>query len=250
MSDAITIEGLDFSYAPHRPKVFQDFTLRVRAGEVVVLVGPSASGKSTLLHLVADHLVATKGRVERSGPCLVIYQRDALLPWLTVRENLEFAKTYALRAAPGETDSIIGSFHLSDAMDLFPRELSGGLRQRAEVARALVAGADILLMDEPFSALDAMTRNDVREETFRLLKRRGTTVLLVTHDLVEAAQVGDRVILLESNPCRIHDDLALLGDSPRPLASEDFLAGFSRLNHLAKGVGAPKTSPSSVTGSQ
>jgi ABC-type nitrate/sulfonate/bicarbonate transport system ATPase subunit len=233
MAEAITVAGLSFCYSPGRPLVFDGFNLEVKAGEVVALVGPSGSGKSTLLHLVAGHLDAQQGRVERSGPCLVIYQRDALLPWLTVRENLEFAKTYALRSVSGEGESIPGSFHLTESMDLFPRELSGGLRQRAEVARALVAGADILLMDEPFSSLDAMTRNAVREETFGLLKRRGTTVLLVTHDLVEAAQVADRVVLLDSKPCRTRLELSLPGQSPRSLTGHEFIDAFSRLNESA-----------------
>jgi ABC-type nitrate/sulfonate/bicarbonate transport system ATPase subunit len=236
MAEAITVAGLAFCYAPGRPLVFDGLNLDVKSGEVVALVGPSGSGKSTLLHLVAGHLGALRGRVERSGPCLVIYQRDALLPWLTVRENLEFAKTYALRKTSGEGESIPSSFHLTESLDLFPRELSGGLRQRAEVARALVAGADILLMDEPFSSLDAMTRNAVREETFGLLKRRGTTVALVTHDLVEAAQVADRVILLDSKPCRIRLELALPGNSPRDLTSRDFIDAFSRLNEAARPI--------------
>src|SRR6185436_8004740 len=137
MADAISVEGLVFSYGSGRPEIFQGFNLHVKAGEVVVLVGPSASGKSTLLHLIAEHLRPQRGRVDRSGPCLVIYQRDALLPWLTVRENLEFAKSYALRNVAEEGDSIINSFKLEDSMELFPRELSGGLRQRAEVARAM-----------------------------------------------------------------------------------------------------------------
>jgi NitT/TauT family transport system ATP-binding protein len=232
MGEALLVERLAFSYGPERAPIFQGFDLTVAAGEVVVLVGPSACGKSTLLHLIAEHLIPQQGRMERSGPCLVIHQRDALLPWLTVRQNVEFAKTYALKDVGNDADSIIASFNLTESMELFPRELSGGQRQRVEVARAVVAGADILLMDEPFSALDAMTRSAVREETFRLLKRRGATVLLVTHDLVEAAQVGDRVILLASNPCRIGHELVLPGTAPRTAASRDFIDAFSRLNQL------------------
>ena len=236
MAEAIAIEGLVFAYGRQRPPIFQSFDLSVAEGEVIVLVGPSASGKSTLLHLIAEHLTPQKGRIERSGPCLMIHQRDALLPWLTVRENIEFAKTYSLRGVSPDADSIVAGFNLSESMDLFPRELSGGLRQRVEVARAIIAGANVLLMDEPFSALDAMTRSAVREETFKVLKRRGTTVVLVTHDLAEAAQVGARVIVLAANPCRIQHDVLFPGTLPRAAASGDFIDGFSRLNQLTSEV--------------
>src|SRR5262245_53617943 len=116
MAEAISVEGVSFAYGNGRAPIFTDFSLDVRPGEVVTLVGPSASGKSTLLHLIADHLAPSRGRVSRSGPCLVIYQRDALLPWLTVRENIEFARTYALKKVSEETASIVASFHLQDAL--------------------------------------------------------------------------------------------------------------------------------------
>jgi NitT/TauT family transport system ATP-binding protein len=233
---AMELRDLHFAY-PGREALLSassNLNLQIRRGEILALVGPSAVGKSTLLHLMAGHLVPQAGEVRRHAPTLMIYQKDALLPWLSVEENLQFAITYALSVQPAAQvrDSLIESFHLRDHLSLFPRELSGGLRQRVEVARALLAGAEILLMDEPFSALDALTRVRVRQETFQTLRRRRTTVVLVTHDLLEAAQVADRVLILEPQPCRVRAELRLTGEVPRSMTGAEFQQSFQELNRL------------------
>lgn len=234
---ALELQNLSFAYPGREALLAANLSmdLRIPRGEILALVGPSAVGKSTLLHLMAGHLKPQSGEIRRRGPTLVIYQKDALLPWLSVEENLQFAMTYALgeRSADRERDALIDAFQLSSHMSLYPRELSGGLRQRVEVARALLAGAEILLMDEPFSALDALTRVRVRQETFQILRRRRTTVVLVTHDLLEAAQVADRVLILEPNPCRVRAELRLHGEIPRLMTSADFQASFQQLNQFA-----------------
>jgi ABC-type nitrate/sulfonate/bicarbonate transport system ATPase subunit len=238
---ALELRDLSFAY-PRREALLAanaSMNLTIPCGEILALVGPSAVGKSTLLHLMAGHLRPQAGQVWRSGPTLVIYQKDALLPWLNVEENLQFAMTYALTPhSPGEVrqsarNALVESFQLSPYMSLFPRELSGGLRQRVEVARALLAGAEILLMDEPFSALDALTRVRVRQETFQILRRRRTTVVLVTHDLLEAAQVADRVLVLEPNPCRVRAEVRLEGEIPRSMTGMEFQRSFQELNRFA-----------------
>jgi NitT/TauT family transport system ATP-binding protein len=193
----------------------QDVTLRVAPQEVVAVVGPSGCGKSTLLELVCGLQGADAGTLT-AGRAVLMPQRDLLLPWLDARDNAALP----LRLAGADKDEARAQAHTLLAelgLDGFERartwELSGGMRQRVAVARTLLSGAPILCLDEPFGALDAITRADAQAWLAAILHRTPRTVLLVTHDVEEAAVLADRVVVLSPRPGRVVADLSV--DLPR-----------------------------------
>jgi NitT/TauT family transport system ATP-binding protein len=183
--------------------------LDVAPGEFVCLLGASGCGKSTLLNLVADLDRPTSGTVDvRAGRTGLMFQEAALFPWLTVRGNIELALKLAdvSRAERhARVDGLLAMVHLTEFAKKRPHELSGGMRQRVALARALAQDAEVLLMDEPFGALDAMTRDSLHEELEALWRDTRKTVLFVTHNVREAVRLGDRVVLLASRPGRVAD---------------------------------------------
>ncbi|MGE5763099.1 MAG: ABC transporter ATP-binding protein [Mycobacterium leprae] len=193
-------------------------SLEVRPGEFVCLVGASGCGKSTLLSLVAGLDRPTAGRLEvADGTPGLMFQEPALFPWLSVRANVEIAlwmRGVPRRERSGEALELLASVHLDEFADKRPHELSGGMRQRVALARTLALRTPVLLMDEPFGALDAMTRDVLHDELERLWSVRGLSVLFVTHNVREAARLGDRIVLLSSRPGRVIDEFAV--DVPRP----------------------------------
>jgi len=206
----LRLRGVGFDYGAMR--VIDDLDLDVERDELVVCVGPSGCGKSTLLALLAGHLQPTRGKLERNGQSRTIYQDGGLFPWLTVRENIALGNA----AKVGEWLEIT---RLVEFADHYPHELSGGMRQRVELARALAAETDILLMDEPFSALDYLTRNRMRKELVATLAERPRTVVFVTHDIEEAVQIGDRVVVLGARPANVRKVLSLPAGRSRPPAA-------------------------------
>ena len=207
--------------------ILQDISLSVREHEFVCIVGASGCGKTTLLRLLGGLLQPSRGLVmfrgqPVTGPdrALAIVFQDygkALLPWRTVAGNVELALE-SRRVPRGERPEIIQNLlaqvGLADRADAFPLQRSGGMQQRLQIARCLAQAPQVLLMDEPFGALDAMTRQTLQDEVARLSAESGTTVLFVTHDLEEAIYLGDRVIAMESRPGRIGEVVAV--DLPRP----------------------------------
>jgi len=193
-------------------------SLDVRPGEFVCLVGASGCGKSTLLNLVAGLDRPTSGSIDTGGVrTSLLFQEAALFPWLTAAANVELA--LRLRGvARGErrrrAAELLETVHLGGMAGRRPHELSGGMRQRVALARALAQETDVLLMDEPFGALDAMTRDLLHDELERLWQERRMTVLFVTHNVREAARLGDRIVLLTSRPGRVAAEFAV--DVPRP----------------------------------
>ncbi len=193
--------------------------LDVQAGEFVCLVGASGCGKSTLLSMVSGLEPVTAGQIEVAGghrPAQM-FQEAALFPWLTVRGNVELA--LRLRGLPRRereprARELLATVHLSDFADKRPHELSGGMRQRVALARTLAQETPVLLMDEPFGALDAMTRDVLHDEIERIWRERSLTVLFVTHNVREAARLGDRIVLLSSRPGRVVQEYPV--DIPRP----------------------------------
>ena len=196
--------------------VLQEINITVDPGELVVLVGPSGCGKTTLLNILSGFLTPRSGIVKTEGLVRTVYQQDGLFPWLTVAENISMG----LRAIKDkkrrgqELQELLELIHMEQFRDHYPHQLSGGMRQRVELARVLAGDSDILLMDEPFSALDYQTRLRMRQELALLLEKRPRTVVFVTHDIEEAVQLADRVLVLSARPARIGRELII--DSPRP----------------------------------
>jgi NitT/TauT family transport system ATP-binding protein len=192
-------------------------SLRAAPGEFVCIVGASGCGKSTLLNLVAGLEEPSAGRVSATGRTSLLFQDAALFPWLTVNGNVELALRLrgVKRAERRErATTLLRAVHLDGFGDKQPHELSGGMRQRVALARALAQDADVLLMDEPFGALDAMTRDLLHDELERVWSDRNLTVLFVTHNVREAVRLGDRVVLLSSRPGRVAAEFRV--DVPRP----------------------------------
>jgi len=226
-SAAVSIESVSkvFGAGGGRVSALQDITLDIKFGEFVCLVGASGCGKSTLLNLIAGLEVPTTGSVQtRGGKTSLVFQDGALFPWLTVEQNVELAlklRKLGRQARRETTDALLEMVHLSAFARKRPHELSGGMRQRVAIARALAQQAEILLMDEPFGALDAMTRDLLHEELEHLWAATGFTVVFVTHNVREAVRLGDRVVLLKSRPGRIAQEFAIEAPRPRRIESAE-----------------------------
>lgn len=204
--------------------------LQVKAGEFLCIVGPSGCGKSTLLHLIAGLHKQTSGQVlidgkEVQGPGtdrILIFQELGLFPWLKVGENVEFGMKMKGIGKEEREEKIryyLRLVHLSQFKDSYTHQLSGGMRQRVALARALATEPDVLLMDEPFAALDAQTRDLLHDELERIWAETGRTIIFVTHNVREAIRLGDRVVLLTFRPGRVKREFPV--DLPRPRVLED-----------------------------
>ena len=213
--------------------VLDRFSIEVGPGELIAIVGPSGSGKSTLLRLIAgldrpDSGTILAGGEPVDGPSAdrgLVFQDPSLFPWLTVRRNLEFgpAARGRLRRDRPEVDAFLKLVGLEAFADQYPHQLSGGMAQRAALARALVNRPRILLLDEPFGALDPFTRLRMQEEVLRLWRARGTTIVMVTHDIDEAIALGDRIVLMTPPPGRVEAILEVPLDRPRDRIAPRFL---------------------------
>ena len=200
-------------------------SLSVAPGEFVCLIGASGCGKSTLLSVVAGLDAPTSGRIDTGGQNVTLmFQEPALFPWLTAARNVELA--LRARGVPkadrrARTLQLLETVHLGGFGAKRPHELSGGMRQRVALARALAQDADVLLMDEPFGALDAMTRDLLHDELERICRERTLTVLFVTHNVREAARLGDRVVVLSSRPGRVIEEYDVPRQGPRRIDSRE-----------------------------
>lgn len=204
----LQVEGVSkvFGHGPAAVHALDRIGLELRPGEFVCLVGASGCGKSTLLHMLAGLDSATAGEVRVDGRTALMFQEPALFPWLTVGGNISLA--LRLRGVPRserrrQVAALLEMVHLEGLGARRPHELSGGMRQRVALARALAQDADVLLMDEPFGALDAMTRDLLHAELERLWTDRRFTALFVTHNVREAVRLADRVLVLTSRPGRV-----------------------------------------------
>ena len=195
-------------------EVLRPLDLTVTSGEFLAIVGPSGSGKTTLLSVLSGHLKPASGTMTRSGTTRTVYQADGLFPWRTVRGNIALGAS-----SPAEVEELLLLVGLREFSEAFPHQLSGGMRQRVELARALAGKTDLLLLDEPFSALDYLSRLKMRAELARLLAERPCTVVLVTHDIEEAAQLADRVLVLSERPATVRQELSLSTPRPRQVTS-------------------------------
>ncbi|MBH1963002.1 MAG: ABC transporter ATP-binding protein [Comamonadaceae bacterium] len=214
-------------------EILSPTSVSIKRGEFVCIIGPSGCGKTTLLRAAAGFVTPSSGQVTRhsqpvTGPSREVafvfqdYGR-ALLPWRTVARNVALALE-AARVPQAEQaariEKVLATVGLSAHADKFPAQLSGGMQQRVQIARCLAQSPEVMLMDEPFGALDAMTRESLQDEVARLVREQGLTVLFVTHDLEEALYLGDRVLALRANPTTEQPSLAALIDVPLPKPRE------------------------------
>jgi NitT/TauT family transport system ATP-binding protein len=239
---AVSVRDLWMTYPDRRGgepvHVLENIDLDVERGEFVCLVGPSGCGKTTLLNMIGGFVKPTRGEVIVEGEPvegpdprrIFIFQEGGVFPWLTVKENIAFGLGRRPRA---EHETIVARYVHMVGLDGFersyPRELSGGMRQRVELARALAAGPEVLYMDEPFGALDYITRHQMRADLARIWQSERKTILFVTHDIDEAVQLADRVIVLGQRPATIRKDVPILLPRPRDLRSESYLQARDRI---------------------
>lgn len=212
--------------------VLQDINLEVRDGEFICLVGPSGCGKSTLLNAMAGFLSPTSGEIRIDGEVVTgpdsrrifVFQERGVFPWLTVQGNIGFG---LFKLSNAERDQRIAYYikmvGLEGFEEAYPTELSGGMKQRLEVARALAVNPDMLFLDEPFGALDSITRLIMRGELLRIWQTERKTIIFVTHDIDEAVQLADRVVVLNSRPASIQQIVDIDIPHPRNLSSPRYL---------------------------
>lgn len=218
----LALERVGKTY-PNGVRALEGITFTIDAGEIVAVVGGSGCGKSTLLRAIGGLDLASKGRVTLDGEVVsaphpkigIVFQEARLLPWLKIAGNVGFGLADLPRAQREEkVRAALARVGLSDKAGVWPRELSGGQAQRAAIARALVAQPELILMDEPFSALDALTRVDLQDHLLDLWADSRPTLLLVTHDVDEAIVLADRIMVMRPRPGRIMSEIVV--DLPRP----------------------------------
>ncbi|MUK03465.1 ATP-binding cassette domain-containing protein [Vibrio cholerae] len=217
----IAVRGLSKRFSPAAPPVLEGVELDVEPGEFVTLLGASGCGKSTLLNLIAGLDRPTSGTI--AAPKVAFMFQDAsLFPWLSAQANVELA--LELRGVPrtrrgAEAARLLDVVHLADAARKKPHELSGGMRQRVALARSLAQDRDVLLMDEPFAALDAITRDLLHEELLRVWRETGRTIIFITHNVREAVLLGQRVLLMSSRPGRVVGEWSTRDEDPATLTA-------------------------------
>jgi NitT/TauT family transport system ATP-binding protein len=231
----VALDGISLSYkttSGERLLALDNISLSVKPGEFLCIVGPSGCGKSTLLHLIAGLHPQTSGKVlvdgkPVSGPGtdrILIFQELGLFPWLTVAGNIEFGmkmKNVPKAEREEKVQYYLRLVHLSKFRNSYIHQLSGGMRQRVALARALATEPDVLLMDEPFAALDAQTRDLLHDELERLWAETGRTIIFVTHNVREAVRLGDRVALLTFRPGRLKREFTVNLPRPRHMEQTD-----------------------------
>jgi ABC-type nitrate/sulfonate/bicarbonate transport system ATPase subunit len=239
--EPIVLSGVSFAYSAPRGEAVQalaDVSLRCRAGELVALVGPSGCGKSTLLELLCGLREPDSGSLT-CPPAVLMPQRDLLLPWLSALDNAALALRIAgwrRTAARLRASELFVELGLEDFLRARPHELSGGMRQRVAFLRTLLAGKPVLCLDEPFGALDAITRGEMQEWLAGTLAREPRTVVLVTHDVEEAVLLADRVLVLSGRPGRVCATLDVELERPRARTSDGVIALREQaLGELAQG---------------
>jgi NitT/TauT family transport system ATP-binding protein len=225
VSAAVRIRDVSQTYHEGRSalQALDRVSLDVQQGEFVCLLGASGCGKSTLLNLIVGLYRTTAGTIDLGGRRVaMVFQDPALFPWLTVQSNVEMGMRFRGVSASqrrARAAELLRRVHLETFADRLPHELSGGMRQRVAIARALAQDADILLMDEPFGALDAMTRDVLHDELESIWSRTRLTVVFVTHNVREAVRLGDRVVLLSSRPGRVVAEFPIAIPRPRSVDS-------------------------------
>jgi NitT/TauT family transport system ATP-binding protein len=224
---SIKMQGLTKVYDPDGEAVtaIDDIELDIEAGEFVSLVGPSGCGKSTLLNCIAGFIEPTYGNIYVDGTQVdgpgadrgVVFQENRLLPWKTVRENINLGPKMRGTIEDGRAEELLSKMGIEGTGDQYPTELSGGMQQRAEIARLLANDPEIMLMDEPFSALDALTKEIMQELLLEIWEEDNRTVVFITHDVEEAIFLADRVLIMTAGPGEIKETIDVDIERPRDL---------------------------------
>ncbi len=247
----LELKQVEFAYRERRNvfPVLHQLNLRIPAGEFLCVVGPSGSGKSTLLYLAAGLLKPDRGQILLDGRPLpgpgvdrsVVFQQYSLFPWLTARENVGFGLRQAHKGlkpkeALAQAEQFLAQVEMAEDMDKYPEQLSGGMRQRVAIARALAMDADMLLLDEPFGALDAKKRRDLQDllENIWQNGQKRRTILFITHDIEEALLLGDRVVFLEQG--EIRKDLPIGLPRPRRFLAQTESPQYGKLRQELQGL--------------
>jgi ABC-type nitrate/sulfonate/bicarbonate transport system ATPase subunit len=239
--------GMVFERDGTSVSVLEDINLEVFDGEFICLVGPSGCGKSTLLNVMGGFLFPTTGSLTIDGALvhgpdprrILVFQEHGVFPWLTVEGNIGFGLSRLSGAERVERIThYVQMVRLQGFEQTYPSDLSGGMKQRLQVARALAVNPDILYLDEPFGALDSITRLIMRGELLRIWQSERRTIIFVTHDVDEAVQLADRVVVLSSRPAKIQDVLPIDIPHPRNISSAHYLA---HRDNLLKKIGLAYT---------
>jgi NitT/TauT family transport system ATP-binding protein len=239
------IEGVSKVFSSVSGEVFalNDINLSITAGEFVCLLGPSGCGKSTLLNAIAGFSLPTRGKVIFNGAEVtapgperaMVFQEYALFPWMTVAANISFGleiKKIPKGEIAEKVQTLLDKLQLREFSDRFPKDLSGGMRQRVAIARALAVDSPILLMDEPFGALDALTRRSLQEELLRIWMEFKKTVIFVTHSIEESIYLADRIVVMTYRPGTIKQVVPIDLSRPRDVVSNNFIAIHKQLSQM------------------
>ena len=233
--EMITISNIHKSYenGSKVTHVLDDVSFNVKKGEIVTLLGESGCGKSTLLNMVGGFAKADDGKVLLEGKevkrptkkCVMLFQQRNLLPWRSVMKNVELGLEGEKISSDAKKSRVLDALKLvglEKHLHQFPHELSGGMQQRVAIARAFAMQPDVILMDEPFAALDTFNRYHLQDELIRIQSQKKTTILLVTHDIDEAVYLSDRVLIMSSHPGKVYKEVKVIQMKPRDRTHGDF----------------------------
>lgn len=244
-SSQLVIEGVGKVFASDGIEVvaLKDIDLTIASGEFVCILGPSGCGKSTLLNAIAGFSLPTSGRILANGAEVaapgpdraMVFQEYALFPWMTVEKNIAFGleiKKLPKAEIAEKVHALLEKLQLTEFSDRFPKDLSGGMRQRVAIARALALDSPILLMDEPFGALDALTRRSLQEELLRIWMEFRKTVIFVTHSIEESIYLSDRIVVMTYRPGTVKQLVTVDLPRPRDVVSTHFITIQKELTHM------------------
>lgn len=257
--EMISVSGITktFFTGGEPSRVLDDVSFTIKKGEIVTLLGKSGCGKSTLLHMVGGFTKADQGQVildtqqvqRPTKRCVMLFQQRNLLPWRSVLKNVELGLEGEKLSADDKKERVIDALKLvglEQHLHKFPHELSGGMQQRVAIARAFAMQPDVILMDEPFAALDTFSRYRLQDELVRIQSQKKTTILLVTHDIDEAVYVSDRVLIMSAHPGKIYKELKIAQAKPRDRSHGDFHYFRKKILDEFELSGVPATSEYSI----
>ena len=230
MSANLSIDYITHTFKGQTEPTLKDIELQIQPGEKIALIGRSGCGKSTLLHMLAGLLMPSEGCVRIHGHQVtrpsakwnMMFQKPSLYPWMNVRQNAELGLVFEGKKDPQKIDRLLELVGLADKAEASVQSLSGGQQQRVALARSLATSPELLLLDEPFSALDAFTRSSLQDEVADIASREDLTMVIVTHDIDEAVAMADRVLIMSANPGRIVGEMRIDLPLPRNRAAAEF----------------------------